>query len=245
MSRLKNLTKYLSAVEAVSFYLNFKFRKGSPLNLSKLIHPFFIRNNPFDYATFEEVILREEYKIDLNYEPKTIVDAGANIGLTAIFFANIYPNSQIISIEPDADNYAVLKVNAKKYKNITTKHCGIWSHEAYLKVVDNGMGNNSFTVKETQNNQPGSINSVSIQSIMKENDWKMIDLLKIDIEGSEKIIFGNNFNEWLPFVRTIVIELHDSMNPGASKAVFKAISNYNFSCDIKGENLVFKNCDLK
>lgn len=228
----------------MKFYVDYKFGSGKSLKLNKLMHPFFMRKNPFDYATFEEVLLREEYKIDLNYKPSTIIDAGGNIGLTSVFFSNIYPDSQIISIEPDRENYTILKANTKNYKNITTKNCGLWSHETYLNVIDNGLGNNSFTVEETIDNQPGSIHAVSVQSIMKENNWKQIDLLKIDIEGSEKIIFENNYNNWLPHIKTIIIELHDRMQPGASRSVFKAISNYNFSCEIKGENLIFRSTDL-
>lgn len=244
MSRLKNLIKYLRPLEAIKFYVDYKFGSAKSLKLNKLVSPFTIRKNPFDYATFEEVLLKEEYKLDIDYSPISIVDAGANIGLTSIFFANNYPNSRIISIEPNSDNFELLKLNTRPYKNILIKNAGIWSHEATLEVIDAGMGNNSFTVKETKVSSKGTMSGVSIGTIMKECDWEIIDVLKIDIEGSEKIIFENNYNEWLPLVRTIVIELHDRMNPGASKSVFKAISNYNFTCEIKGENLVFRNCDI-
>ena len=68
-----------------------------------------------------------------------------------------------------------------------------------------------------------------------------IDILKIDIEGSEKEVFQHGYADWLPKIKVLIIELHDRMVPGASAAVFSAINQYDFSVDIKGENLVFTN----
>jgi hypothetical protein len=69
-----------------------------------------------------------------------------------------------------------------------------------------------------------------------------IDVLKLDIETSEKQLFANNFESWLPKVRTIIIELHDNAEKGCSKVFFEAIhqsfANYNLS--VKGENIIIE-----
>ena len=74
---------------------------------------------------------------------------------------------------------------------------------------------------------------------MKKMDWDHIDILKLDVEGAEKEIFSSNYEDWLPKTKVLIIELHDRMRKGCSKVVFSAISEYNFSLDISGENLVF------
>ena len=51
-----------------------------------------------------------------------------------------------------------------------------------------------------------------------------VDLLKIDIETSEKYVFSENFSSWLPFVKVIAVELHDHMLNGCSKTFFTAIN---------------------
>ena len=241
MSRLQTLKEYLPLPEALSFYFKLKSGKGRGLRLKKLLHPFFLRDNPFDYATFEEVLLREEYAIELSFVPSRIIDAGANIGLTALYFANRFPQSRIISLEPDSDNFDLLVNNTKPYSNIIPIKCGLWDHDTFLQVIDEGHGNNAFTVKETTETSAGAIKAVSIPAIMKEQKWDSIDLLKIDIEGSEKTVFEHNYESWLPFVKVLVIELHDRMVKGASSAVFEAIGKYDFSFGIKGENIVFSN----
>ena len=53
-----------------------------------------------------------------------------------------------------------------------------------------------------------------------------------------KIVFESNFEKWLPKTKVIIIELHDRMRKGSSKAFFTALSNYNFSIAHRGENII-------
>jgi len=245
MSRFKTLRKYLPFPEAFSIYWKLKYKGGKDFQLKKLRDRFSIRDNPYDFATFEEVLLREEYAVKLDFTPATIVDAGANIGLTSLFFTNRYPNAKIISLEPDTDNFNLLKTNTASYKNITPVKCGLWDRDVFLEIIDEGNGNNAFTVKETGATTAGAIKAISIPAIMREQNWQRIDILKMDIEGSEKKVFEKGYEEWLPKIKVLIVELHDRMVQGSSSAVFKAVNQYDFSMDIKGENLVFTNNALK
>ena len=244
MSRFSILKKHLSFTEAVLFYLKMKTGNWNNFKLKKFRYPLGIRNNPYDFATFEEVVLKQEYDLDLSFEPTTIIDGGANIGLTSVFFANKYPDAQIVSIEPEAGNFEMLKKNTQAYPNITLLNTGVWDHKASLAIVDSGKGNNSFTVEEVSYPTKDSIRALSIADVIEERKWKTIDILKLDIEGSEKNVFEKNYERWLPWVKVLIIELHDRMSPGCSETVFKALANYNFSKEIKGENHIFLNQDL-
>jgi FkbM family methyltransferase len=244
MSRFSILKKHLSLSEAVSFYIKMKTGKWGDFRLKKIKHPFSIRDNPFDFATMEEVLLKEEYNLDLAFDPLTIIDGGANIGLTSVFFANKYPSAQIVAVEPEAENFEMLKRNTRNYPGVKLLKAGVWSHRADLAVVDEGKGNNAFTVSEVSSPEAGSIHAVSVHDIMQERNWKTIDILKLDIEGAEKYVFQKNYKEWLPKVRILMIELHDRVVEGCSAAVLKALSHYNFSSEVKGENTVFYNRDV-
>ena len=244
MSRFSILKKHLSFNEAVTFYFKMKTGNWNNFKLKKLSHPFAIRDNPYDFATLEEVLLKEEYDIDLSFEPLTIIDGGANIGLTSIYFANKYPNAQIVSIEPEAGNFDMLRKNTQHYLNISLMNTGVWNHRADLAIVDTGKGNDSFAVEELLHPAPNSVKTISIADIMEERKWKTIDLLKLDIEGSEKNVFEKNYERWLPLVKVLVIELHDRVISGCSETVFKALGKYNFSEEIKGENHIFINKEV-
>lgn len=244
MSRFKILKKYLSLTDAVQIYLKIKLNRLDKISLPNIKHSFSIRNNPFDLATLEEVLLQKTYRVPNNIQPKYIIDAGGNIGLTAIYFANLFPEAQIITIEPDSDNFQVLQKNVHPYKNIQAINKGVWFKPAYLKVVDTGIGNNGFTVKEVLEKESFDVEAISLEEILKQFNWPYIDILKIDIEGSEKELFENNANVWLPKTKILFVELHDRMKEGCSQSVFKAITQFNFSCEIVGENLLFINNDL-
>ena len=63
---------------------------------------------------------------------------------------------------------------------------------------------------------------------MSNKNWETIDLLKIDIEGSEKQLFESDYQNWLPKTKVIMVETHDRMIPKCSYTVMKTINDYNF-----------------
>lgn len=245
MSRFKNLQKQLGFFKAVSFYRKLKSGHLSNLQTGNLAHPFGMRNNPFDYATFEEVILKEAYNIPLGFKPEYIIDGGGNIGLTACFFATKYPGATIVTVEPDSGNYNLLQSNSKPYSNIHPLNCGIWKNNAHLKIENTNAGNDAFTVTEADEAGNGTIKAVTISSLMEQFGMPHIDVLKLDIEGSEKEVFEENFEKWLPETKVLIIELHDGMKRGSSRSVFNAVNKYDFSFSMKGENIIFTNNAFK
>lgn len=245
MSRFKNLQKKLGFLKAMSFYSKIKSGNLSNLKTDNLAQPFSLRNNPFDYATFEEVVLQETYNIPLSSDQKYIIDGGGNIGLTACFFATKFPEATIVTIEPDTDNYNLLQANCKPYANIHALNCGIWKNNTHLKIENSNAGNNAFTVTETNEATADTIKAITISSVMEQFNMPHIDILKLDIEGSEKEVFEAHYEKWLPVTKVLIIELHDKMKNGSSRSVFKAVNKYDFSFDIKGENIIFTNNAFK
>jgi tRNA G46 methylase TrmB len=71
--------------------------------------PFYLRVPSSDVETFEQIFIRQDYNFDVKKSPKTIVDAGANIGLASLYFASKFPNSNIVAIEPEESNFELLK----------------------------------------------------------------------------------------------------------------------------------------
>lgn len=229
---------------AMSVYYRLKIRRSPELKIGYLKHPLKIRKKDgSDLATFNEVIVRRDYDMELPFVPKQIIDGGANIGLTSVFFANKYPDATIIAIEPDADNFKCMQHNVAFYSQIKPLNSAIWSNSAYLHVVDHGRGTDGYTVEVAPEAAPDKFMATSIDDIMKDNNWNRIDILKLDIEGSEKEIFSSGYESWLPKTKVLIVETHDRFVKGSSKAVFAAISKYDFSCTIKGFNMIFVNQD--
>ena len=89
--------------------------------------PFFFRKGTSDEAVLTQVFRHWHYRMDdwaRHHEIKAvieqrladgrrplIVDAGANIGASAVFFLLKIKSAKVIAIEPQAENFALLKRN--------------------------------------------------------------------------------------------------------------------------------------
>ncbi len=240
MSRFSVLSKHLPFFEACDIYQQLKRKELICARLRSYEHPLFFRNNPYDFVTFCEVTLSETYHCALP-TADFIIDGGGNIGLTAAYFAREYPDALIATVEPEGNNFELLKKNTASSRMIRPLFGGIWNKETNLQIVDNGSGNNAFTVTELDAPATDSIKAYTIPEIMALHERSTIDIVKLDIEGAEKVVFASGYENWLPRTRLLIVELHDRMQLGSSKAVFTAVSKYDFSVEVHGENLMFYN----
>lgn len=177
---------------------------------------FILRHESSDFITFSQVILGEEYdwlmnliktifKEELNY----IVDAGANVGLASLVFNRYFPKSKICALEPEGNNFIALKQNLED-NSIDTQwiiNGGLWSKSCNLEVrQDFRDGRNwSFSVVEKTG---GSIQAYSVDELLTRTNFPTIDLLKIDIEGSEFEVLKSAPN-WIDRVKFMAIEIHE------------------------------------
>lgn len=165
-----------------------------------------------------------------------VVDVGAYTGLSASFFATRYPNATIIAIEPDETNFELLVLNTARFDNVHAVHAALWVESGFVSLTDPGDGSWGFRVAESDNSSatpteaipvPHSrrVRAVTIDDIMQEYSLDKIDLLKVDVEGSEKEIFANA-NSWISCIDAICIELHDRFKAGCARSFFKAVDDF-------------------
>ena len=168
------------------------------------------------------------------------MDCGGNIGCSAVYFANVYPNAQIYSVEPEIENFKMLTYNTVFYNKIQPINAALWNKETFIKIADISADTNAYMTVETTADDPQSLKTTTVSKILNESGFDEIDLLKIDIEGAEKEVFSApDVDEWLPKVKVLVIELHDRGKKGCSRALFTAISKYDWHFELRGENLIF------
>lgn len=197
---------------------------------------FYLRKGTSDFEVLKDIFGEKTYDFKIIKNPKIILDCGANIGLGSLFFNMRFPEARIIAIEPEETNYELLCKNTENIKNILALKTGLWNKEVNLEIKDIGLGKFGFIVEEVEEGK--GIKSESINSLMLKYNIEFIDILKLDIEGSEKEVFEKN-NEWLKKVGILVIELHDRMKEGCAKSLFTALMNYDYVFELSGENLIF------
>ena len=211
------------------------------VKLRKVEHPIFLRTGTSDVPLLYHIFVEGEYNIKPAKDHdkiKFIIDAGANVGFTAVYFANKFPEARIIAIEPEESNFRLLQKNTASYPNIRCIKAGLWNSTTKLRITnlqkDSKWG---FQVEETNHDGPDTCQAISISQILSEEKAKEIDIAKIDIEGSEKELFEKN-TQWLSKTNLMVIEFHDRMKPGCSKSFWEAVKGMKFHKYRKRENIV-------
>ncbi|MDR0829589.1 MAG: FkbM family methyltransferase [Prevotellaceae bacterium] len=226
-------------------FFKIKLKHLNSIKLPNLEYTFKLRNILEDLQVFKQIFFKDYY--DFNYgEPNVIIDGGANIGLFAIQMASKYPNAKIICIEPDHENFELLTQNTSVYKNISCENCGLWDKDTKLRVYDKyNLGKWGMIVEEDEIN--GTIPAISLNTLMNKYNIEKFDLLKLDIETSEKQLFKKNYQDWLPQVEMLVIELHDRILKGCAQTFFETINevflDYDFG--VNGDNIIIKNIKIK
>jgi FkbM family methyltransferase len=223
--------------------INFYYFSNSPGRLLKLeLHglpaPFYLRSGTSDIAVVKQTFLDSAHNaVALDPEPCTIIDLGANIGLVAVYYANLYPKATVIAVEPDPENFDLLLKNTGPYGNIRLLQAAAWGSNTPLRVEGQGRDYWSRTVRPTEASRDdiATVPGITISELMRRFDLSSIDLLKVDIEGAEKEIFASNHEGWLGATKAILIELHDRFVPGCSNAFFKAIVGRPFAHSQIGE----------
>ncbi|MCF8044280.1 MAG: FkbM family methyltransferase [Desulfarculaceae bacterium] len=195
-----------------------------------------LRSFSSDIDVFEQIFIDEDYRFDVNFEPKTIVDAGANIGLSAIYFALAFPGADIMALEPESTNYELLETNTEEFPHITPIKKGLWYKNSRLNITNPDEAKFSFSLEENDKS-PDAVDGVTVDSLIQEHGLETIDILKIDIEGAEKEVFAEK-PAWLSRVKIIFIELHDSKKIGCSRAFYTAVDPYVKEELRQGENVV-------
>ncbi len=225
--------------KGLSFYHEVLLNKTTLLfDHKEFKNPIHLRPNTSDVDVFYQVLFNLEYDIPLPFEPKLIIDLGANIGLASVYYLNKYPNATVIAVEPEKNNYLLLKENTKKYTNFHSYNKGIWNKNTELKIIDPQIGSWGFTVKEVSVKEKDTISAITLDQIVADHAIQEIDILKIDIEGAEMELFAENYENWLKYTKVIIIELHDWMREGCARQFFSTLVKYNFKLSHKGENLI-------
>lgn len=228
-------------LKGIGFYFKLVFNRKAQnivFKCKEYRHPVTLRNNSSDIEVFYQVLFNNSYQIKPETDPLIIIDLGANIGLSSVYFLNKFQGSSIIAVEPDRDNFEMLMKNTSGYPNFRAYNNGIWNRNAFLEIKDNNLGSWGFSVFETDQSAPTAIEAITIDQIVSDNGISKIDILKIDIEGAEIELFRDNFEKWMPITRVIIIELHDWMREGCAKQFFAALLKYKFTYSQKGENII-------
>lgn len=214
----RNISTFVKFIyNTIQFHLLYKYNNKNEqennsnnyqIKINKKNYNIAMRTSKGDLAIFYEIFWKQIYFIPFQISNKNIniLDLGAHIGLSSLYFNIHYPNAYIYSVEASQDNFLILKDNLKFDSRNTPLPYAIYDIDREILFNEKGHSYN-YQVDIVGN----PIQAISVNTIMNKYNIAKFNLVKIDIEGAENILLKNN-NNWLAYTDNIIIEIHPPYN---------------------------------
>lgn len=165
-----------------------------------------------------------------------VIDGGANVGYSSLYFADQYPEAAVIAVEPDPASFDELCANCAGVANIRPVMAALWSDEAGVALVDD-VEQGSWSRQVTGGGQIPSRTLPGLLRLAAPNARPLI--IKLDIEGAERDVCAA-CRQALREAACIMIEPHDFKLPGAGclSSLYSALEGRRVDTLIRGENLI-------
>lgn len=223
IKRLKELPRYVTST------VDFKDRKLEIIDIASYQ---FIK---------EELFENNIYQFTTTSDRPYIIDCGANIGLSILYFKMLFPNSEIIAFEPDDKIYQTLTKNLNTFGYVDVKIIkkALWNKETTLRFFSEGADGGRIASKENEN-------IIEVQTVsLRKYLTKQVDFLKIDIEGAEIIVL-EDCKDLLHNVKKIFVEYHSFVGkPQELNVLIELLSNTGFRIFISSPGLSSANPFMK
>lgn len=177
---------------------------------------FSFRNEQEFEAIYHDVFHREEYRFLTLYDSPYIIDCGAHIGISVLYFKTLYPRARIVAFEPNPATFELLQTNIERNRlwGINAINAAIATHDGAIDLhisreVDASWTWGDAVVKNTwysaETHRTVEVRACRLLPYLVQR----VALLKLDIEGYERAIL-TDLQPQLHNVSRIVLEFHGS-----------------------------------
>lgn len=168
-----------------------------------------------DYSSFRnlfiEIFILGQYYFKTAASNPSIIDCGANMGMSVLFFKFLYPNSRILAFEPDRDSFALLKANIGRnsLNHVTMRNTALLDKKGdaifYVNISNSSVNTAVGAIFKKEDILIERVKSEMLSEFIHDT----VDFLKIDVEGAEDIIMQELVEKnVLRLVKDMVIEYH-------------------------------------
>lgn len=208
---IKKIIQHIFSIKYLRFrYYLFKAKTRGRYKLSKVSFSGY-KLEVVDMLSFAwqywEIIWKECYAFKAGSDMPIIIDCGGNIGLSALYFSNLYPKAIIKVIEADKKIAAICAKNieANKKLNIELINKAVWIKDGSISFNSDGADGGKIDDSETTE----KISCIDLRLFLQK--FSTIDFLKMDIEGAETRVIPH-IEDQLTKIKYLFIEYHSSYN---------------------------------
>src|SRR5580704_16191437 len=209
----------------------------STIVLPELMNPLYFRCGSSDLANFDQIFDQQEFALPLSQPPARILDLGAYVGYATVYLTHRFPGAEITCCEPSTANFKVLALNTSPYPRIRRLNGAVWSKPARLSVSGHELGD--WGAQFSDGAADAATQAWSVDDILRLSGWDRADLIKCDIEGSEREVFADRHARWHQDALCVTVETHDEWIPGCLATVEACFDPAKFERSRSGELSVF------
>jgi len=165
--------------------------------------------------------LHREIFVDLQYYFSTkvrdplIVDGGSNIGMSVLFFKALYPSARVLAFEPaqPAHDLLVRNVEANGLRDVEVQRAALGREDGEVLFYEDRDDPATFRMSTRSERLPGTASSVP-QRRLSHLLGEDVDLLKLDVEGSEDDVLAELVDSnAVSRIRQLIVEYHHQLDP--------------------------------
>jgi FkbM family methyltransferase len=234
--------KYKWEIVRVLIALRLKrvFNKSSDFEVTQRIFGFKITSYNYENLIylFRCIFLSKEYHFHCEHDHPNIIDCGANIGMSVLYFKFLYPNCSITAFEPNPGAFSLLKKNVEEnnLSNISLQKYALSNEEGPIIFFTDGR--RKCLIASIFSERGGkSSEYVQAMKLSKFINHDCFDLIKIDIEGAEPKVLQDLVSESkLLNSSRYIIEYHHRVGTKQSSSFadfIKAFEQKGFGYNIK------------
>jgi FkbM family methyltransferase len=179
--------------------------------------------------TWQDIFENEIYKFTASSDHPLIIDCGANIGISVLYYKTLYPAADVITFEPDRQNFQLLTKNIAEnnLQQVILNEAAIWNENGTISFASNASEGSSI-VLTIEGNNIVSVPSVRLADLLAK--YEKIDFLKIDIEGAENKVI-DDCSHLLSKVENLFLEYHGTVDETEKlTGILKIITDAGFKC---------------
>ena len=142
-------------------------------------------------------------------DARVIWDLGANVGLTMVHFAHLFPQAHVVGVELESGNAAVCRSNVEPLNGrCEVIEAAVWTHDGVVGYDADEQDEQSFRIAPVAG-EPANAEAaaMSLNTLLERTPGDTVDFVKMDIEGAERDVLRVN-TEWSARVRAINVEAH-------------------------------------
>ena len=162
-------------------------------------------------ALYKSIFIDQEYAFYIKATNPRILDLGANVGMSILYFKTLYPNSTVTAFEADPEIFEFLKENIElnQLTGIELYNQAAWISDGKLEFIQDGLGGSALSSDNLASSQNYIfVPTIDLKVFLEDKEF---DIAKIDIEGAEIELIPHIIDSF-KVAKIVVFEYHSRKN---------------------------------